>query len=274
MSTERNPLSDEVLRRVGRNLVIFQQIEGFLKALMGNFMVAGLPSNLAETHQKQKVLISKKTLGELVGKYTTEVLSDVEETAPEPVVPADWFASSLSISGTKEEIERLRGDLKMVTDERNDLVHHFLPRWQGNNEELLNETLDYLEAQRNKVLPLHKHLVTCLDNARREFELLAERLLSDLAQSSGLQNKPLIAFLGEVADKYPRHDGWTYLSQAGSLAARLMPEETKRMLQDYGCKTFKQLLAESGIFDVVDEPLAGTNFRTIYRRKSELSLVD
>ena len=40
-------LKDEVLRKIGRNLLIFQQIEGLLKMILGNSKVQGYAHELA-----------------------------------------------------------------------------------------------------------------------------------------------------------------------------------------------------------------------------------
>lgn len=272
MFAERTSISDEVLRRVGRNLVIFQQIEQSLKHLLANHKNAGPIGKYAENVQDRTACINKKMLGHLVEKYTTEVLRDAGEDVPEDELPADWLAFSFQLSGEADRIAELRSDLQVMTNERNELVHHFLPRWQPDNDEALADALTYLDAQRERVLPMHEHLRSSLkqmcENAVTLAEFLASPEFDKHTELLCLQASPLVSLLCEVADQYHRRpDGWTYLAQAGHLATRNLPDEIKHLRERYGFKTLKQLLVGADLFDVFDEPLTGGGFRTLYRRK-------
>jgi hypothetical protein len=261
------------LRRVGRNLVIFQQIEHSLKLLLANHKNAGPIDKYAENLQVRAACINKKMLGHLVERYATEVLRDAGEEVPEDERPADWFAFSFQISGETDFIEALRSDLQVMTDERNELVHHFLPRWQPGNDEVLTEALAYLEAQRERVLPMHEHLRSTVQHLHESAKMFAEFVASPEYEKQTelfwLQASPLVTLLCEVAAQYHRQDGWTYLAQAGDLATRDLPDEVKHLRERYGFKTLKQLLIGADFFDVLDEPLTGGRFRTLYRRKDD-----
>ena len=271
MFTERTPISDEVLRRLGRNLVIFQQIEYSLKLLLANHKNAGPIGKYAANLQARAVCVNKKMLGHLIEKYATEVLRDAGEEVPEEERPADWFAFSFQISGEADCIGRLRSDLQAMTDERNELVHHFLPRWQPGNDEVMTDVLAYLDTQRERVLPMHEHLRSTVQHLHESAKMLAEFVASpEYEKQTGLlwlQASSLVTLLCEVADQYHRPDGWTYLAQAGDLATRDLPDDIKHLRARYGFKTLKQLLVGAECFDVLDEHLAGGRFRTLYRRK-------
>lgn len=273
MFAERTPTSDEVLRRVGRNLVIFQQIEHSLKLLVANHKNAGPIDKYAKNLQVRAACINKQMLGHLVERYATEVLRDAGEVVPEEERPADWFAFSFQISGETDFIEALRSDLQVMTDERNELVHHFLPRWQPGNDEVLTEALAYLDAQRERVQPMHEHLRSTIqrlhESARVFAEFVANPEYEKQMELFWLQASPLVTLLCEVAAQYHRQDGWTYLAQAGDLATRELPDEVKHLRERYGFKTLKQLLIGAEFFDVLDEPLTGGRFRTLYRRTDD-----
>lgn len=214
---KRTPTSDEVLRRVGRNLVIFQQIEHTLKLLLANHKNAGHIDNYAANLQTRAESINKKMMGHLVEKYATEVLRDAGEEIPEEERPDDWFSFSFHISGETGFIEGLRRDLKMMTDERNELVHHFLPRWQPGNDEALTETMTYLDAQQEKVLPMYEHLRSTLQHLHESTKSFAEFVISPEYQKQTelmwLQASPLVALMCEVTAQHRRNDGWTYLAK-------------------------------------------------------------
>jgi len=140
-----------VLRRVGRNLIQFQQIEGLLKHLLSNHKAGGTSVDFKERQQKQINTINKTMLGNLVNKYGTEVLQDAGVEVPEDESPADWITFTFKISGDTEFVESIRRDMKLMTVQRNELVHNFLSRWQPESPEKLEETLIYLDIQHEKM---------------------------------------------------------------------------------------------------------------------------
>ena len=262
---------DEVLRRLGRNLLLCQQIEHLLKLLLSTHKGGGTAETYRAAQQEHKDCINKKMLGHLVEKFGNELLQDAGEDVSEEERPAGWFSFTFRISGDTEFVESKRRDLKLMTDERNELVHHFFPRWQPNALDKMTETLAYLDAQREKLLPMHEYLKNTVTHMQE-----SKRLLSNFAASPEgdeqyelmwLQASPLVNLLRDVATQYHRQDGWTYLAQAGDLAAKESPEEVKNLKEWYGFKTLKKLLVGCETFDVFDEPLPNGCFRTLYKNK-------
>lgn len=271
LNCDTKPTQDEVLRRVGRNLLLFQQIEGLLKFLLSSHKAGGTPADFKERRKKQIDTINKTMLGQLVGRYGTEVLQDAGMEVPEEESPADWITFSFQISADARFLEDIRRDMKLMTEQRNELVHGFLPRWQPDSMEKLAETLSYLDAQRDKVLPMREHLRTTASHIQDSFKELLEFMASDEYRNQSelmrLQASPLVSLLRNVAWQIHRTDGWTYLAHAGHLANRELPEEVKNLKERYGFKTLKSLLVGSEIFDVFDEPLPEGRFRTLYKNK-------
>lgn len=269
LTSDLKPTQDEVLRRVGRNLLLFQQIEHFLKFLLSTHRAGGTADTFKANLQMQAEGISKKMLGQLVEKYATEVLQDAGEDVPEEESPADWFMSSFRISGGTKFVESMRRDLKVMTEERNELVHHFLPRWQPDSHEKLADALAYLDAQREKVLPMNEHLRRTIDHMKEAKQRLLEFMASPEYEKHSelmwLQASPLVSFLSAVTTKIHRKDGWCYLAHAGELAAKELSEELKNIKERYGFKTLKKLVIGSEMFDVLDEILPSGGFRTLYR---------
>lgn len=267
--TDLNPTKDEVLRRVGRNLIVFQQIEHFLKVLLANHKNAGTPESFASNLQDQTKCINKKMLGHLVEKYGTDVLQDAGAEVPEDERTDDWFCFSFHISADTAFAESIRRDLKLMTDERNELVHHFLPRWQPNALDKLEDALAYLDTQREKVLPIHEHLRSTVqhlqDSRRRLAEVIASPEYEKQVELIWLQASPLVSLFCNVANQCHRRDGWTYLAQAGNLATKELPDEVTHLKERYGFKTLKKLLIGSEMFEIFDEPLIGGAFRTLYK---------
>ncbi len=268
-----NP-TDEVLRRLGRNLVIFQQAESLLKRLLCNHNVAGTFENFADKHQKHVEKINRTTLGNLVETYKNEVLQDAgEDTAYDPANGEEALLRfRFSVSIEDEHIESMRAELEAMKNERNQLVHHFLPRWQPGNDEVMQATLTYLDEQRQRVMPILDHLKATTEAVEQSHE--AMRLLVQSGEFDRhyklfwLQGSPLVTFMRDVANQVSRKDGWTYLAWAGKLAFENIPDELQDLKGRYGHKTLKKMLNASELFDVFDEPLPNGKFRTLYRPKS------
>lgn len=274
MKFDFKTIQDEVLRRAGRNLLLFQQIEGLLKFLLSRHKTGGTPVDFKERQQKQTDTINRKMFGLLVDKYGTEVLKDAGVEVPEEEGPADWISFSFRISGDTEFVESMRRDMKLMTEQRNELVHGFLPRWLPSSPEKLEETLVYLDTQREKVLPMYEHLRTVASHIQESQKKILEFMASDEYQKQSelmwLQASPLVSFLKDIASKIHRKDGWCYLAHAGRLANKELPEDVKSLNESYGFKTLKKLLIGSEMFEVFDEPLSEGRFRTLYKNKEKL----
>jgi hypothetical protein len=264
-------LQTEVLRRLGRNLLVFQQIEGLLKFLLINHKTEGTQEDYQERQEEWAEAINRKTLGELVGKYLGKVLTDdrdevLDDTDPD-VVPYVSITRQFIVSS--EFLEAMRRDLKFLTDERNELVHHFFPRWQPNSPEKMQDALDYLNAQRGKVLPILDHLTGLAASMQQNQRRIAEYLASDeyarLDELMWLQSSPLVTLLREVVGDIQRKDGWASLSRAGNLAHEQLPDDVKNLKERYGFSTLKKLLVACETFDIFDEPLPSGEVRTLFR---------
>ena len=75
----RTPETDEVLRRIGRNVVIFLQVEYLLKHLTSHAAVHAPASQLATRMDEQRAAVHKKTMGELAGKLVSELFDVADE---------------------------------------------------------------------------------------------------------------------------------------------------------------------------------------------------
>jgi len=264
---------DEVLRKVGRNVLLFQQIEALLKFLVANHRRDGNTSNFEERLQQRTEKTHKQMMGKLVEQFTDGILSDAGEPNAEPEEQNQvWMSFTFTTSGDREFYEAQRADMKRMVDERNDLIHHFMPRWQPDSPEKMAEAAKYLDEQRARVMPMFEHLRS------------VSKALIDVGQSMGafmaseegqrhfelilLQHSPLVSVLKEVAEQKHRADGWAYLADAGRIAWLQEPEAVMHMKERQGHATLKKLAVASDLFEVFDEPLPNGGYRTLYRPKA------
>ena len=82
--------SDEILRKIGRNIILFQQLEQLLKYLCVNGNISGSASQLQDLTEQRITSIHKQTMGQLVGQYINNVNTELEElpAAPEEIEEA------------------------------------------------------------------------------------------------------------------------------------------------------------------------------------------
>jgi len=265
----RTPATDEVLRRVGRNLVIFQQVEHALKFLTTHARFHAPASQFAERFAKHAESIDKKSMGDLAGKLTGTVLVQDERDATPDTIDEAWFGFRFTIETDAESVARHEAELKELVDRRNELVHHFLPRWQaavGGDAEI---ALAWLDAQREAAVGMLDRLqgwARTVETARKEHAaLLASEEGARQLELMFLRSSRLVVMLGQIAMATPRPDGWTLLATAGHLIKREAPDELEGLRARFGHATMKAVLQATELFDVVEEATPGGGTRTIYR---------
>jgi len=84
INVELEKLKNEVLRKIGRNVMLFQQMEHLLKFLVANGTSSAYASELKTNHEQRTATIYKKTMGKVVGEFLENTFSPSEETTNEP----------------------------------------------------------------------------------------------------------------------------------------------------------------------------------------------
>lgn len=88
---ERTPETDEVMRRIGRNVVNFQMVEAMLKHLNAHASVHAPASQLATRMEEQRAAEHKKTMGELAGRMMSNVLQARPNHQTPDEIDEPWF---------------------------------------------------------------------------------------------------------------------------------------------------------------------------------------
>jgi hypothetical protein len=178
------PLIDEVLRKVGRNLIIFQQVEGMIRVIGSTCRSAGLARDLPKALATASREISKQPMGKAASLTLKKFFGDSDATPPPDDLQEVWISISIGVDRDPEFEKQLRNDIAAAVRERNKLAHHFLSTWQMSSIESCYEASAVLDEQRARVLPLHatlKGLVEGMASTGRallESDAL-EQLLSD-----------------------------------------------------------------------------------------------
>ena len=168
---ERTLERDEVLRRIGRNVVNFQVVEAMLKHLNATASVHGPASELAERMETQRTAVHRKTMGELAGRMVTHVLQAPPEHQTPDEISEPWVGFHFSVETDAQFIDQQDQEMRALVDARNDLIHHFLPRWYSAVDGDAEAALAYLDAQRDetcRMLDRLKCWVTTMDEGRKQ----------------------------------------------------------------------------------------------------------
>ena len=263
---------DEALRKIGRNVVLFQELENILKFLASAQHPSMPLSEAKRTREVRGVSIHVKTLGQVAGQVVEELFaaSDTESSAPAEITEP-WLAFSFRIAGGPAEIEENRRTLKALIEERNDLVHHVLSRWNLHDVESCRDLAAELDKQRLRIISEIERYRAYADALREAARELQNFIDSDDGKRHFdvmfLQNSRLAMLLAQIAKDNARTDGWTLLSVAGVQLSKLIPEEFARLKREHGEGSLRRLITAIDLFEVQSENTSNGGTRAIYRAR-------
>jgi hypothetical protein len=211
-------------------------------------------------------------MGQLVGKYVDTAWSAENGTAsaasPPDGVVDDWGAFSFALEGDAASKESRAAVLAEIVGERNELIHHFLPRWDTASLESTRSADAWLDRQREKVLPEFENLkqrIRCLHQVMQHMvDLLNSADGKDPSAQTLARTNPLVLRLAAMSQQHGRADGYLSLSFAAQQLCEQAPDELQAMRLRDGYKTLKVLMLASGFFDFLDEPTP-RGVRVLYR---------
>jgi hypothetical protein len=90
---------DDVLKKIGRNLVIFQEMEAMPKLVNAQQAISGSLSDLAQIAERAKQATSRLTMGKLVEAFLRSAYSSVEASSDHE--SPDQMSVTFSMSGTR-----------------------------------------------------------------------------------------------------------------------------------------------------------------------------
>ena len=145
---------DEVLRKIGRNMLLFQQIEHILKYVVLNSDFDSSLSSFQRNLDKRNKSIMRTSLGNLVREYVESTLSkydgngNLTEELKEPHINlrCRWELS-------EAQCKKRKVDLESIVADRNRLIHNLLPQFDPGSINSCIETINWLDDQHKKLLP-------------------------------------------------------------------------------------------------------------------------
>jgi hypothetical protein len=278
MNTDQDlsAVRDEVFQKIGRNLFNFQKIELMLKNLIANGQVSGYMSEFPKNHEKKVTDTKKKTLGALVGEFV-ETTFQSTNISPEPTAERTepYMSFSFSVEADADFYESKKRELKLLVNDRNDLIHHLLPRFNPESLESCLKIRDYLDRQRERLIPEYEYLKSVIESLEEIRKAHAAFLSSDEGKKAFelgfLQQSSIVQLLLNISVQKPRPDGWTFLSVAIQQIRQILPGEMEQLEKRWGYQTLPDLMEASKYFDLTKEELNNGGYRWVYRSKPALA---
>lgn len=274
---ELEKAKNEVLRKIGRNMILFQQMERMLKYLITNGNVSGYISEIKANKEQRAETIHKQTMGQLVGQFLMDTHLGSDESTEEPEERKEAYLSlNFKVECDAVYYENKKKVLASIVADRNELIHHLLPGFNPNSTESCLETDRYLDQQREKLIPefdMLRNMIKTLQEGRKE---LGGFLVSDEGikhfNMLWLRQSRLVILLGGIATQVTRPDSWTLLNTASQLIHQRAPEEVAALKKKYGHKTLKGLILATDLFDINEERTDKGGIRVLYRLKPGCAL--
>jgi len=269
-------IKDELFRKVGRNLINYQTIEQLLKQLILSSRISGPISQLEEIRKQKSEEVKVQTMGTLAGQFIENSYQAPKASSNEQAeIKETHLSTSFYFDVSDDVLESRKADLKKITDARNNLVHHLLPRLDLNSIESCLAISRELDEQREEQSKEIEHLISLIKQIGNSMKEYAEFLNSDegykLFELRHLQQSRLVGMLLELSETQSRPDGWTVLDNSTRYIKNNLADDLVKIKQYEGCKTMKSLVITSELFDILEESTKKGGTRVLYRAKPDLS---
>jgi len=255
-------LKSEVLQKIGRNLFLFQKMEGLLKYITYHQNLSSPLDKIADTQEKSFQDVKCKTMGQLI---KTHLVQDTNHENNNSTIEEE-NSISLNIDFGPCYYEYKTQVLKDLLDERNNLVHHSYINFDLNSINSCLEVQKQLDSQETRILSEINSLQGIVTTIQKSKHLFIDYIKSDAYENqirlAWLQSSPLVLLLKELEHEISRENGWSYLGEAGELINKRTPDERVLLQKNYGCRSLKSLIVSSKIFDIREE-----GSRCFYRTK-------
>ena len=251
----------EVQRLLGRCLMRLQQYEQLLKSMIAAQQFSGTPETLPHIIDVRKAEASGKTLGKLIGRlmgdYIMKEGSEPPDDAPDHHSDSIHFAFRIQLNLPDESYESIKADLRELVTLRNALVHHFIEMHDLWTVDGCLHAQDALSHSYAKIDRQFEQLSTFAGDMVETRRMAAEAMQSpqfrDMLVNGIAPNGqilwPMTVIVGALRQALQELsiDGWVNLDAAARWVSEHQPEQTP---QKYGCSRWRQVIHESGQFEL------------------------
>ena len=262
-------LQREVQRKLGRCMLRLQQYERLMKAIVAGMGIEGPSEQLELIRDKQVACASKLTLGSLIGMFTSGCLSPaapvgavelIDESRDEVLSSKIWFRMRNQVVMSPERYEQSKAALAELVALRNELVHHFLDRYDLWQEQGCIDADTYLDAS-FKLIDGHALDLQGLAESMESAHALAATYMQTPefkdAFVHGIQPDGTVDWsVSTIVERLREAEvalaikGWTLLNAATEHIRRTHPDQTPKR---YHCGSWRHVLHSSEQFDIRKE---------------------
>jgi hypothetical protein len=173
MSDELESARNAVFQKIGRNIALFQHLEGAFKDFFTVRVVEGSSEDeVTRLTAARRKKVATKPLGQVVGQFFEDLAREECESADE--VADTWrFRTSFRIEG-EEYLQQKSELLRKLVGERNRLVHHLLDDFDLRDAESLAKLDALLDPQADRIRVELKDLQETFKRFEESRQLMAE----------------------------------------------------------------------------------------------------
>ena len=180
--TELELALDEVFRGIGRNVLNLQKMEGMLKALVVLVNTRIPRADSVSAIQARRKTVSKMSMGRLVDDFVRSVYPGPSDAAAEGKTDDEtMFEYSVKFDDASF-VKELEGSLRIIVEERNDLIHKKLMSFAPNSLESCQEFAKDLEEQRQRIKPQYEALRSIGSDLHEHRKEILDYIASDQFQ--------------------------------------------------------------------------------------------
>ncbi|KSQ21687.1 hypothetical protein APB26_32420 [Pseudomonas aeruginosa] len=275
-------LQGVVSQKMGRCILRLQQVELLTKAMLSYSNIEGPAKDLSANLEKRKKVLANKTLGQLTGEFLGAYVRPLEKDDSPENLPEDpsscYFRMSWCVQLEGEDHANLKKALTGLVALRNDLVHHFMERFDVFSPDGCTAAITHLDAAFIEIETQDRALramAKAMDEARQEIgafiasEAGSDMIVYGIMPGDGPMHWPSTTIVQWLlnAELACALNGWTRLTDA----IRHIEQRNQGLTPGkYGCKTWRQVVHESQLFQSERrrEPAGGSALW--YRSKPQL----
>lgn len=175
----------EVQTKIGRNLLNYQLIEGFLKYIV-SVSSAEIRKDPDGKFNAKGPNSERMMLGQLIGKYVSEISLSSEDYEAEKSNSHDPDSTNISMQFKFRTIfddpyqqSIMAEKTKVLVDDRNMLVHHFYQNYKFDSITSCVFALEYLEEKNRFILEQFKYFKDIATQLEQLIKLNVEFISSD-----------------------------------------------------------------------------------------------
>jgi hypothetical protein len=235
---------------IGRNVLLFQEMERLLKVLLPRATVSiSRDCDVRAEKARRHAAVEKSTLGNLVNRFIDEILVPNEPDLPDDSGQVRIDASIRLKFDAPEERDAMIQRLTKLVDGRNQLVHHLLSEVDVNSSASWRSIQGGLEEQQRQILAEIETFLQLVEATEMSRALVAHpEFKKELAY--GPMREQLIERLRNAAGQSSDPDGWTSLREVIRMDGAATGDSLAALLKGYEIPTVSAFLEAVGGFEV------------------------